>query len=370
MYAVSQQFLAALRTGQRMAVRVDSYLGGVLLLGDVGITDGSVTVDRSARYRRQLRLTVSDIALLPQVGDATAPLASYGQQLRVYRGLRFTDGTVELVPIGVFRVGECEGDVVVGPVQITADSLECIVSDDPFLAPQASSGYGPSSGLITALITASIPDAVVVSTATSDPAPAAVTWTETDNRWDAVRAVALAMGCDVYCDAEGVFRIVDIPDVLATPHVWQVDVGPTGVMVSGARGQSRTGVYNGVRVIGENTASGAAPVSSLAVDSDPLSPTRWGGPYGKVLETVTSSLITSSGQCAVAAEQRLLRCLGPATKVSLAAIPNPALEAGDVLRVVYPDGPPELHVIQSMTIPLSVGGVLELRTRSAREDDV
>jgi hypothetical protein len=47
---------------------------------------------------------------------------------------------------------------------------------------------------------------------------------------------------------------------------------------------------------------------------------------------------------------------------------NPALEPGDVIRVVYPDGTRELHQVQSFPVPLDYSGDFTLATISGKDD--
>lgn len=133
---------------------------------------------------------------------------------------------------------------------------------------------------------------------------------------------------------------------------------------------SRAGLYNGVRCQSDGNASdNTAPVSGQVVDSDPTSPTRWGGPLGKLLRIVKSPLYQDEPQCVAAATRLLPLVMGPNRSVALKAIPNPALEAGDCIRIVYGDNsPPELHIVQSLSIPLAAGGDFPISTRSGAEE--
>jgi hypothetical protein len=147
--------------------------------------------------------------------------------------------------------------------------------------------------------------------------------------------------------------------------VWTVDAGEVGVMVDAGEDLDRTGVYNGVLLEGQATAD-AAPVSALAVDSDPLSPTYWGGPFGKVAMVAQSSSVQDATQAAAAAQSLLGLRLKMTRSLKLTAAPNPALEAGDSIDVVFPDGREERHLIDAVTIDLS-GGAQTIETRSNLE---
>ena len=365
MQPVSDQFLAALTAPHVLARQVDAFSGTTLLRGRLPITDGSVTADRGNKVRRSLSLTVSDIALMPRAaGD---PLAVYGNTLHVHRGIQYPNGAEELAPVGVFQIVSVDGDRDVGPLSVTGRSLEGLVADDPFLVPQPSTGMGPCASTIAALITQTLPDAVVVNEATSNPAVATRVWDVDDNRWDAIEELAQAMGAEVATDGAGTFRIRDLPDLSTATPVWGVTAGPGGVLVSATAGMTRERVRNGWLITGGNTADNAPPVGSLVVDSDPLSPTRWGGPMGKILGKRQSNLWTTGGQCTVIGQSLLRDSLGVTASVALKAVPNSALEPGDCIRTVYADGYAELHIVQSTSMPLTASGDFSLTTYSREE---
>jgi hypothetical protein len=145
--------------------------------------------------------------------------------------------------------------------------------------------------------------------------------------------------------------------------VWTVDTGAHGVMVDANESLDRTGVYNGVLVEGQNTAQDA-PVSALVYDSGSTSPTRWGGPFGKVVRIEQSTAVQTVSQAQSAAQILLDSKLGLTRSLVLTNAPNPALESGDVIDVLFEDGRRERHVIETMQLDLGPGGAQELSTRS------
>ncbi|MFE0088751.1 hypothetical protein [Streptomyces sp. NPDC059016] len=163
------------------------------------------------------------------------------------------------------------------------------------------------------------------------------------------------------------FRITELPDPLATTPVWEIRAGEGGAYVQASRGMSLDGVHNGWLVRGENTESNVAPVSALVVDSDPGSPTYWGGPFGHRPAFYSSAVIISSGAATAAGTLKLRASVAPNATADLSSLPNPALEPGDVLRVVYLDGSAELHQVHSFPVDLGVGGSFTIQTISAKE---
>jgi hypothetical protein len=274
-----------------------------------------------------------------------------------------------MVPLGTFRIDEPAGDVHLGPVTLTGKSMECAIIDDKFQVPATTRGYGGCVDAITALIRQTLPDATIVNltSGTRNPTCAVTVWDAGADRWDAVTQIALAMQAEIYVDAQNRFVITDLPDVLTAPVAWDIAEGEGGTLMSSARAMSRTAVCNAVVASGENSAGNNAPVSAIAKDTDPTSPTFWGGPFGKVTKSISSALWISVAACQSAADYALFDAIAPNVTTSIASSPNPAVEANDVLRIVH-SGRAERYLLQSATIPLTAEGSFSVNLRSGKED--
>ncbi|MCX4676690.1 DUF5047 domain-containing protein [Streptomyces sp. NBC_01433] len=362
MYPVTDRFLPRLAESHRPITEVLLITtdGGVVPLDHTG---GSVSVDRGQSIRRTCTVTGCDTSVIPLT--PADELTTYGARLRISRGVDYGDGTQELVPIGVFRLDEASGDPSQGPVTLTGRAIECIIADDKFTAPYTAAGTVVNA--ITTLVRRSIPDADVVSTIT-DTAIGTRTWDVEADAWAAVQELAAAAGAECFTTGDGTFVISVLPDILSTDPAWSVSAGEGGVYVRGSRGMSSAAVYNAVLARGDNAASGGAPVQFLARDTDPGSPTYWSGPFGHRPMFYSSSTLTSAGACQAAATVKLRAARAPNASGDFSTLPNPALEAGDVLRVIHPDGLKELHQVASFAIPLDVGGDFPIATISAKED--
>jgi hypothetical protein len=145
--------------------------------------------------------------------------------------------------------------------------------------------------------------------------------------------------------------------------VWLVDTGLRGVMVDAEEALDRTSTYNGVLVTGQPDASDVT-VHALVVDDDPASPTRWGGPFGKVVRIEQSTAVQTEAQAKTVAQSLLNLALGLSRSITLTTAPNPALEAGDVITVAFKDGRREAHTIDSLTLELGPEGAQTLGVRS------
>lgn len=362
MYTVSDRFLPRLAESHTPVTEVQLLTTDGRVI-PVEHTGGSVPVDRGQAIRRTCTVTGCDPSLIPLT--PADELATYGARLRIAVGVDYGDGTQELAGVGVFRLDEVSGDPSFGPVTLTGKGIECIVADDLFTEPYRASGTVVSA--VTALIRRSIPAAEIL------PLIGTVnigsrTWDRGGDPWAAVQEIAAAAGAEVFTNGDGVFVIAVLPDILTTDPVWTVSASEGGVYIAGSRSMRSAGVHNGVLAMGENAEEGVPPVQWLATDDDPGSPTYWGGPFGRRPTTYSSSTLITNQACRAAAELRLRTEKSPNAAGDFSAVPNPALEPGDVIRVVHPDELRELHQAAAFTIPLSVGGDFPITTIGAKED--
>lgn len=134
---------------------------------------------------------------------------------------------------------------------------------------------------------------------------------------------------------------------------WEIDAGEDGVLVGTNESLDRSSVHNGILVTGQATAKLPA-FSVLVVDDEPTSPTRWGGPFGRIPRLEATNAVQTAAQATIMGETLLNESLGLARTLAIESAPNPALEAGDVVRVVFDDGRDELHLIDIVRIGLGV----------------
>jgi len=361
-YPVSDRFLARLAESHNVATRVQLFLttGQVI---DLDHSGGSVSVSRSQATRRTCSVTCPDPSLIPRT--PTDQLATYGARLRISRGVYYGDGTSELVPLGLFRLDVADGDVNDGPVTLQGKDLSAVVADDKFTTPYTATGT--VVGAVTALIQRSLPTADVISTIVDTPIGSRAFDVQADP-WAGCQEIAAAAGAEVYPNAAGVFIITTLPDLSTATPVWAIEAAEGGVYISANRGMTADKVKNGILASGENTADNVPPVSYLATDDDPGSPTYWSGPFGRRPDFYSSSTLISLAACQQAANLKLAQGKAPNASGDISSLPNPALEAGDVLRLAHPDGTRELHQVDGFSVPLDEGGDFPISTISAKED--
>src|SRR5690606_28980198 len=168
----------------------------------------------------------------------------------------------------------------------------------------------------------------------------------------------------MFFDHRGVFVVAPEPDS-STP-VFTVDEGQDGVLINLRRQLSRAGVYNAV--VAEGTEADydndEPPARAVVFDDNPDSATYFFGPFGQVPRFYSSPLIFTNEQAELAAASILARTTGIPYTLDITAIPNPALEPFDPIRVIFEAGREEIHVIDAITIPLTSDQPMVISSRS------
>jgi hypothetical protein len=360
MYAVSSVFGQALRASHTVVVKVDAYLSGTPLALDMAITGGAVNVNSGTGVRRTLDVTLADRTLWDT-------LDVIGVELYAYRGIRYPSGDTEMVPLGIFSLDAQSMSVgPTGGIQISsAPDRWAKVQRAQFENPAISTASNQIKNEITRIINNAVPGLTIINTATSTSIVGPLVWDQ--DRAAAAIDLATSIGADVYFDELGQLIVEDAP-LLGQAPVWTVDASASGVLLSGDRIRDRARTYN-VVVAYPTSLSGSTPYAPVIVaDTDPTSRTYVNGPFGRVPYRYTSPAMTTSAQATVAAKALLNKVKAVNAQLNVEAVVNPGLDRGDVITVVTPDGTTELHLIDSVTIPLDVGGTQQITTRSSRPD--
>lgn len=355
MYEVSDRFLAAVAASHEVVTRVEVWRDGAYVR-DLAVTGGTVTVDESSKVRRTLDLASSDIDLDPRVAEDL--LAPFGTELRVYTGLRFTEGDTEVVPVGVFPITTAGRDGWLAELGLTADDRSRAVADSRLLAP-----YTPATGstvlqAITALVTAVFPDVEVYDLtealkATTTAVPA-VTYER--ERWDAIEALASGIGAEAFFDVEGRLIIRDVPQVAAgAAPVWTIAASvDDAVLLDLETALSTERIYNAVVASSAPTDPDASVVTRVVYQE--TGALRWRPGFQRP-RFYASPLLRTAEDCVSAATAILARSLVYAQGLKVDTLPNPALASGDLVEVIRPDGTSEPRIVSRIVLPLGLGSM-------------
>lgn len=366
MYTVTPEFLeAALDAVQRPRVRAEVWLSGAKL-GDLPVTDGSVTIDATRSVLRSATLTA--------VGTPATPtetlwgwLSSPGVEVRLWSGL-FVGSAFEDVPLGVFVVTDTE-QADNGTIAINGSDRSIRIQrarwTDPYVIAAGTELGTALAGLLANRWTAvqssfdNIPAGTALGTQVVLAAGA-----DTDP-WRDARGIAESFGYDLYFDGNGVARVRSIPDPLASPVVISYAYGEWSVVLSRTKRSTFERTYSGVIVRGE-ASDIDTPVGAALWDTDPQSPTFADGPFGQVPYFYTSSMISTEEQAQAVCASLLPKVRGRVESIAWTQLVNPAHEALDVVDVEWDDGSTSRVILDVVTVPLSVSGAMGATAREMR----
>lgn len=376
MRAVSSRFLSTLRGSHQAIFRArvcTTFQTGVNPTGTViGIEDGDVKASSKNQIRSSLDLTTNEA----WPANESGLLAPYGNEIYVERGIGYGDGRNEWVGLGYYRIDTPDQDETPsGPVQIAAQDRMAGIVDARFLSPRQFPSSATRGAVVDTLIREVYPAAVIEwdDAGVRDALLGRTIVAERD-RYQTLQDLVTSLGKIGYFDYRGVFVVRTAPSITGTPS-WTVDAGANGVMVKMSRSITRQGIYNVVVTSAESTDT-TPPITVTVADLSATSPTRYGGRFGIVPRFYTSSFITTNQQARDAGSAMLRKSLGLPYQVDLDAIANPALEPDDVIEVKYPAAngskslQSEIHIIDEVTIPLTVDQPVTLKTRKQYGEDI
>lgn len=363
MKTVSDLFLTTIRGSHSMIARADILNRGALVAEDLPIVGGKVTLDSGAGIRGRCDLQIAGSDWVPLV--PSDPLAPYGNEIRVKRGVRYPNGDEELISLGIFRIDETPIEDPGGRIKVVGYDRSITVRDARLEAPYIVTAGTEWTAAITTLVdgsgwwTSGYPLRKVTAASTS-VAPLTVA-AEQEDRWKLVTAWATAIGYEAWFDGDGALRLLPVPKYDRLSPVFTIDDGSTGVMITAGRKWKRTGIFNRVIAIGE-TATGV--YRGVATDDNPASPTYYYGSFGRVPRWYASPLITSAAQAKTAAEAILRRSLGQSSEVKFTSLTNPALEPGDLITVRRTSlGIDTDFIVDSVEIPLDAAVAQTMKVR-------
>jgi len=364
MRTVSDAFLRTLKGSHRMVARArvcSVFQTGTspVTSADLQIFDGMVTLDAKADARASLSLTVPP-GLWPIF--STDPLAPYGNEIFVERGIYYNSTSTEYVPLGYFRVqGTDQDNADRGTITITGvDRMQAII-EARLLTPRQYASGTTFSTIVNDLVLEIYPSAVI----NYDDATNVSTLTRSiiveEDRYGFLLDMARARGKLIYFDGAGVLQIVSPPPQNVV--VYEIELGKGGSLVDLRRALSRDGTYNAAVALGEGGDT-ATPLRGVVTDDNPASPTYFNGRFGKVPQFFSSPFINTQAQADAAAAAILASSLGLPYSLSAEAAVNPALEPYDVVRFAFSyTEAAQRHVLDVVRIPLTEQPTLSVDTR-------
>lgn len=367
MQAVSDAFLAALRTHHTATATCEVLDTNGTTLATLAVHAGSVTVDQ----RRAIQRSTSGLAVADPTGELTptdaadllSPFA--GNRVRLWRGIALPAGD-ELVLLGTFTITDATVDR--GPDGVTID-LDCadlayLLAASTLDAPYIT-GSGEAADAARNLLLSRYTSVDLDITSTDTAAQPVVLDVGADP-WAAARKIMAAAGHVLYADTEGTIRNQPIPDPDgATPVVTYGQGQADSPYFGSQRPYSQRDAYTGVTVVGENS-NLTTPVLATVWDTDPQSPTYYLGPLGRRPKVVNDALVGSNAQAEARATAELRQLIGYGDALELKILPNPAHEPFDVIGVDVPEFTGTL-LLDSFTVPLQATDLMQATARTFLE---
>jgi hypothetical protein len=392
MRSASLAFANTVAGSHQVVSRCDVLFDREVIAEGVNLVDGRIDYDRTAAHLARLDALFAEPTRVPVAADDI--LTPYGYELLVWRGVRLgaasttdpfltdgggevltdeygnpltvgsvvVEGSVEMVPLGVFPIQTSDVDGITLSSAIVAEDRSRLVSDARFEdVYQIAAGTNYATA-IEELIDDGVSGLEFLFPSVTFTTPL-LTFAAQDDRWEAAQTMAKSIGHELLFDGLGRVVLRPEPTFTADPDATVAE----GVnMVSVNVKLDRVTAYNKVIATSVNAANGAQ-YRGEAADLDPASPTYYDGPFGRKPRFFASEFLASDEQCETAAASILASNLGVARSVDFSAVPDPRLECSDVVRVVRSAlALDELHIIDSLSIGLGADGGMSARSRASQ----
>ncbi len=353
------------------------------LVSSTGVTttvypvDGSVTVDARRAVRRtvSLRFVDYDGTLVPTV--ASSPLSPFDGTMRVYRGIQYGTGVREYVPLGVFYMTDVtvavdESGVV---IDVEGEDLARLALDRRWSNIRRPNLSQNLRDLLIALVgTEGFYKGVPTQIATTSmvmPSTHRVALGASTNQmpWEDILLVAQAAGFEAWFDVDGRFIAEPHPPLdLSSSESATYVAGEGSTLLGVERRLTLEGVLNRVSIKGEGSGIPRDPVTGVlpqgvAEDTNPSSPTNTTLIGPRTVE-ISTPIISTAARANAVASLLLPQYIGQ--PISFAAVPDPRLDARDIVRVTDERiGVDTTVVVDTIDMPLGPSGSMTVTGRAA-----
>ena len=369
MYASSAAFKVAVSTDHVVVSKAEVWATDQKLQ-EINVSSGSVTANSSAAVRRTCNLELlTDRTATSLVPDNDFDLLTpFGNEVRLYRGVQYYDGTQEYVPLGVFVIINVEISDNNEGVRISLEGHDrsIRVSRNKWTEPyQMVSGSLESS--LSALLKDRYDEATFVFPTTNVTINQVVLGLENDNDpWKDAVEIAELVGYDLFFDANGVIQLTQFPTLDGSVVVASFQEGAGTTITSLDRTISTQETFNGVIYTIEGT-NVAEPIRVDIWDEDSTSPTYRYGVFGEVPTFITTSILATEEEAIKAATSLLNTYVGSQETIAWQGIVDPSLDVNDVVYVKSNGAKVDrLVILDSLEIPLEPGATMTAKARTVR----
>ena len=369
MYPTSAAFKTAVRADHVVIAKAEIWASDRKLI-DLEIDTGKVSVSTTNLIRRtcEVHLTTDRTTANLVPDDGFDFLAPFGNQLRVYRGIQFTDGTEEYIPLGVFVITEVQVSDTNDGVSMTirGEDKSIIVSRNKW-----TSAYQMTSGTLEASLTNLLqnryPDIETNFPTTNVTINQVILGADSNvDPWKDAVMIAQLVGYDLFFDVRGIATMRQFPTLDAASVVATYEEGNGTTITSLDRNISTKETYNGVIYTVEGSQI-TTPVRVEVWDEDTTSPTYRYGVFGSVPTFITTNLISTSVEAIKAATLLLNTYIGQQEQIQFQSVVDPSLDVNDVIYVKSEGSKVDRTVIiDTIDVPLDYTSNLSVTTRVVR----
>lgn len=369
MYPSSAAFKAAVRTDHIVVSKAEVWASDQKLQ-EINISDGSVKIDSGSAVRRTCDITLvtsrESNNLVPN--NDFDVLTPFGNELRLYRGVQYADGTEEYVPLGVFVITEVSiSDSNDGVnIKLTGEDKSTRVSRAKWTQPyQMVTGTLEAS--LTALLKDRFPDVELSFPTTNVTVNQVLLGSENDNDpWKDAVEIAELVGFDLFFDQNGVVQMKQFPTLDGSVVVALFTEGAGTTITQLNRTISTKSTFNGVIYTIEGS-DVVLPIRVEAWDEDSSSPTYRFGVFGQVPTFIETNLLATEAEAVRAAASLLNTYIGSQEVVNWDSLVDPSLDVQDVVYVKSNGAKIDrLVIIDTLDIPLTPEGSMKADARTVR----
>ncbi len=327
-------------------VQVEDIFGNVRER-DVPVSAGSVSANLVNRVTRSATFSLDPIWYPDLPTDTFSP---YSAVVRIRAGIAYGDNSEETFPVFTGRVYDAVLDEN-GVATFRADDLAADVVAFRFEQPQASTrnSFVTHWSEIQRLIREALPAAQFGPLPVEDQRLPQLVWDE--DRGQAIDDMAEALGCRWLALGDGTFVLRPF-DYAIGSVVSEILDGPRGLMSRASITRTRDGSANSVVVVAERL-DGTNPIRVVQRDVQTASPTRFGGPFGRVVQVIKMQTPLSQPEARTLARTQLAASVALTEQWGATVVPDHSLEPGDTVRYRY-RGRMADQMIDGMTYPLGL----------------
>lgn len=324
---------------------------------------GTLAVNGDSAIRRSFKLTLDNS--LGEFIFGENNLIWIDRRLKLHIGLKTRDESIEYIPMGLFVLTEPEDAHSLDgkPTTINAVDKGYFLTDKrgKFINEQIIETGAKISDTIR-IIASHVGETMFNFDAITDAVPYELTYSGTDNRWNAIQELATLAKCTVFYDVYGYLRLkkIDLNKFENEPITWNYKYGDS-MYAGNIRKFNDSNLYNDVVVLGGGSDTAVARYRLTIDETNPI----WVNHPYSVQKIGYSTyfhnggnfdpLLTTDEECKFRAKFELMDKVGFIEDVQMTIAPNYLHDVNDVIYLKDEENGIEgsKYVVRSLDIPLA-----------------